>query len=97
MLIPTLIVLYAEEKMNMDMIPNNNTEKMSLICLTSDFMSFIRIVANNFRFELLEDSFSFTHFSPQKYDSILILFISVLGANLLILPLFNISIASLIC
>jgi hypothetical protein len=27
----------------------------------------------------------------------LILFISVLGANLLILPLFNISIASLIC
>jgi len=59
-------VLYDEEKMKIEIIPNKIIEKMSLNCRISDLISFCRIVTNSFSPDL-EDLLSFfTRFPPQK-------------------------------
>ncbi len=51
-LTPKLIVLYDEEKINIEIIPNKIIEIMSLACLISDLISFCRIVMKSFKPDL---------------------------------------------
>lgn len=54
-----VLTLYTVEKMNTEIMSNNNIEKRSLICLISDLRSFNKIVFSHFISELFEVFFPF--------------------------------------